>query len=68
VKAHTRRTLTHAAIGGFTLVAVGLRVGWFLADHVEVFIPGVTLRRLWHLKPSADSPTWLGDDFPKEEA
>lgn len=65
MRARTKRTLTHAVVGGFTLIAVGLRIGWFLADHFEVLLPGASLRRLWHLKPSADA---LADDFPKEAA
>jgi hypothetical protein len=46
MKARTKRAMTHAAIGGFTLAAVGLRIGFWLADTIEFGIPGATPRNL----------------------
>jgi acyl dehydratase len=51
MKPSTKRHLEYCAIGCVVLAAVGLRVGIYLVDHVEVFMPGATLRTLWRVKP-----------------
>ena len=52
--------LTLAGIG-----AAGVAGLWIGYTKAAFFLPGWTLQRLWHFKPSAEA---LGDDFPKEAA
>lgn len=56
MKASTKRHIETGAASGLVLVAVGLRIGFWAVDHVEVFMPGATIRKLWHTRPGADQP------------
>lgn len=56
MKTSTRRRVESGAATGLVLVAVGLRAGLWLVDHVEVFMPGATIRRLWHAGRAAPAP------------
>lgn len=49
----TRRRVENGAATGLVLVAVGLRVGLWAADHAAFFLPKVTPRRLLELERQA---------------
>jgi hypothetical protein len=50
VKASTKRHIENGAASGLVLVAVGLRVGFWLVDHVAA------IRKLWHTRPAGSTP------------